>query len=189
MHLASKFMLSRAIKARSSCRDAGFSIVEGLIASVIVALAVAATAGGFNLVTSSIRGTAEKNTANLSIDNDVSRIKKLSAEYSACVTPAGGFPGNGCDVGSDISHYYFPMDPLKVDQFFAACNGAAGAHITANFVDALKNLGEPAPGVSRAVARENGGDPKNHNVIVRYTADGKESRVLKVAPVVSAWCG
>jgi hypothetical protein len=44
--------------------------------------------------------------------------------------------------------------------------------------------------VSRSsVAREAPTDPKNHNVIVSYTAaDGSIQRMIKVSPVLSAWC-
>lgn len=173
---------------------AGFSIVEGLIASVIVVVAALGTAGAFNLIMSSIKGTSEKNAAATAIDKDVSMIKDLSARYTSCVNPSGSIPADGdCDVSSNFSAYYFPKSTLdsEKNKFFAACRSAtASSHITAGFVTAINGLPKLDSGVVRKPAvRENGSDPKNHNVIVEYQVNGSTVRMVKVAPVVSSWCG
>lgn len=176
--------------------SAGFSIVEGLIASVIVVVAVLGTAGAFNLITSSIRGTSEKNAAATAIDKDISMIKDLSIRYTSCVNPVGSIPADGdgaCDVSNNFSAYYFPKSALETEKnkFFTACRSStASSHITAGFVTAINDLPELSEGVTRKPAvRENGSDPKNHNVIVEYQVNGSTVRLVKVAPVVSSWCG
>ena len=175
-------------------KSTGFSIVEGLIASVVVVVAILGTVGAFNLVASSIRGTSDKNAAAIAIDKDVSMIKDLSVRYTSCVDPIGSVPADGaCDVSNNFSAYYFPKSTLEAEKekFLAACRSVtASSHITAGFVTAINALPKLPDGVTRKPAvRENESDPKNHNVIVEYQVKGSTVRLVKVAPVVSSWCG
>lgn len=179
---------------RHSYFDAGFSIVEGLIASVILIIAVMGTAAAFNLITSSISGTSNKNAINIAIDKDVSSIKRLSIDYTSCVNPVGSVPAEGaCDVSNNYSAYYFPMSalPSEQDKFFAACRSeTASSHITAGFINAIDALPSVGAGVVRQPAiREDGNDPQNHNINVEYKSNGSSIRLIKVSPVVSSWCG
>ncbi|MCP9804637.1 hypothetical protein KBY75_13795 [Cyanobium sp. T1G-Tous] len=176
--------------------DAGFSVVEGIIASVILIVAVMGTVAAFNLITSSISGTSKKNAANIAIDKDISLIKKLSVEYTSCVNPVGSVPGAGaaCDVTNNFSNYYFPKSALVSDQnqFFAACRSTnPGSHITAGFKTAIDAISaDLGAGIVRQPAiREDGADPQNHNIIVEYKISGSSVRLIKVSPVVSSWCG
>lgn len=173
---------------------AGFSIVEGLIASVVVIVAVLGTAAAFNLITSSIAGTSSKNAVATAIDKDISMIKDLSSRYTSCVVPSGSVPANGaCDVSNNLSAYYFPQSTLETEKnkFFAACRSStASSHITAGFVTAINALPKLESGVIRKPAvREDGADPKNHSIIVEYQVNGSTVRLVKVSPVVSSWCG
>lgn len=181
---------------RNSLNDAGFSVIEGIIASVIVVVAVMGTAAAFNLITSSISGTSKKNAANIAIDKDISLVKKLSIDYTSCVNPVGSVPAGGaaCDVTNNFSNYYFPKSALASDHnlFFAACrSNSPGSHITAGFKAAIDAIpADLGAGVVREPAiREDGADPQNHNIIVEYKSSGSLARVIKVSPVVSAWCG
>lgn len=190
---------SRQLLTRHSYRsysDAGFSIVEGIIASVILIVAVMGTAAAFNLITSSISGTSKKNAANIAIDKDISLIKKFSVDYTSCVNPTGSVPVDGaaCDVSSTFSNYYFPKTAVvsEQNQFFAACRSTSpGSHITANFKTAIDAIpADLGSGVVRQPAvREDGADPQNHNIIIEYKSDGSSIRLIKVVPVVSSWCG
>ena len=105
-----------------SSEASGFSIVEGLVAAVIVVVALAGTLTGFNLTTSSIRRTSEVGGANLAVDNDISRIKNLSFLYTSCVVASGSVPADGaCDVAPGTANYYFPSAPANAQAFFDAC--------------------------------------------------------------------
>lgn len=187
-------IISRPIPARAESHD-GFSMVEGLVAGVILIAAVLGTVGAFNVITLSLGGTSDRNISNTTIDKDVSLIKKISVEYTSCVAPSGSVPaGNDlCDVSSRFSNYYFPMNPTvaRQDEFLNACRSAdPAAHITAGFVQAINQIPALGSGVVRSLAsREAPADPKNHNVVVEYRVNGSSVRLLKVAPVVSAWCG
>lgn len=178
------------------CSQQGFSLVEGLVAMVVLVVAVAGTATAFNLIVSSISRSSGQNAASLAIDNDVAQIKRLAAIYTACANPAGALPVGTDPCGNGATQtepeYFFPADPADINAFFTACAAASGSHIVDGFVNVLTATGTGASlpssvgaGVTRtSIARQNSGDPKNHNVIIRYST----GRIVKVAPVVSAWC-
>lgn len=181
------------LRLRYSYIDAGFSIVEGVIASVILIIAVMGTAAAFNLITSSINGTSNKINKNSAIDKDVAAIKRLPINYTSCVNPAGSVPASGaCDVTSKFSSYYFPMSSQASEhnKFLEACRSPnPSTHITTAFktaIDALPSVG--AEVVRQSAIRENGSDPENHNIIVEYKSNGLSIRLIKTSPVVSSWC-
>ena len=184
----------RLLVAQTICH--GFSLVEVLIAMVVLAVSVAGTVAAFNVIVSSINRSADRNSASLAIDNDISQIKRLAASYTACQTATGAIPASEqdpCGNGTtpEQAEYFFPIDPANINNFFKACSGVGGVHIVDGFLAALRGESSPGlPGVVGAgvtrtsVARENSSDSQNHNIIVRYS----NGRTVKVAPVLSAWC-
>lgn len=179
--------------------SAGFSLTEALVAAVVLAIALLGSSKALEGITTMLERSEQTNAKSLAIDNDISEIKRLASLYTACTVPSGGFPAAnescGTGISSDQSAYYFPADPgeneSNITAFFQACNNPnAGSHITQGFITAISQLPPPGSGVERSsVAREDGSDPANHNVIVRYSSsDGSVQRMIKVAPVVSAWC-
>lgn len=179
---------------------AGFSLVEALVALVVLAVALAGSSVALRGITGLLGRSGELNAMSLAIDNDISEIKRLASLYTACLVPTGSIPtgasaGCGRNLTPDQAAYFFPVDPgvneANITAFFAACKASSAAsHITQGFITAIGQLPAVGAGVSRSsVAREAPTDPKNHNVIVRYAAaDGSIQRVIKVAPVLSAWC-
>lgn len=178
---------------------AGFSLVEALVSIVVLAIALVGSSGALRGITDLLGRSAQVNAMNLAIDNDISEIKRLASLYTACLVPTGSLltAGQSCGPGitPDQAAYYFPVDPgtndANITAFFAACNVAsAGSHITQGFITAIGQLPAVGAGATRSsVEREAASDPKNHNVIVRYTTPNSPmQRVIKVAPVVSAWC-
>jgi type II secretory pathway pseudopilin PulG len=169
----------------------GFSLVEGLVAMVVLSAALIGTTAAFNLVTGSISGTGSRNNANLAIDNDIATIKQLAAEYTSCVEPLGSLPSSsgGCSAAISTSEYYFHQDPSDSEIFLSACRGDGAQHITVNLISAIN--ARPAVGfgvVRQSAVREDASDPKNHTILVAYEGQGA-SRLVKIVPVVSAWCG
>ncbi len=178
---------------------AGFSLTEALVAAVILAVALLGSSGALRGITGLLGRSGQVNAMSLAIDNDISEIKRLASLYTACRMSTGSLlaEGQSCGTGitPDQSAYYFPVDPgvneANITAFFAACNATnAASHITQGFITAIGQLPPVGAGVSRSsVAREAPADPANHNVIVRYTApDSPMQRMIKVAPVVTAWC-
>jgi hypothetical protein len=184
---------------RPPASAAGFSLTEALVAAVILAVALVGSSGALRGITGLLGRSGQVNAMSLAIDNDISEIKRLASLYTACLVPSGSMlsAGQSCGTGitPDKAAYYFPADPglneANITAFFAACNAAsAGSHITQGFITAIGQLPPVGAGVSRStVEREAPTDPANHNVIVRYTApDSPMQRMIKVTPVVSAWC-
>ncbi len=188
--------------------DAGFSLVEALVAVVVLAVALAVSSVAMRGITNLLGRSGQLNATSLAIDNDISEIKRLASLYTACQVSTGSMPPAQTDaskqdgddycatgIRSSQPAYFFPVAPgvneANITAFFNACKASSAAsHITQGFITAIGQLPAVGAGVSRSsVAREAPTDPKNHNVIVRYTAaDGSMQRVIKVAPVLSAWC-
>lgn len=171
----------------------GFTLVEALVAVVVITVAVAGTAGLFNVAMNAIRRTGDKAAQGSAVEADISRIGELAVLFNACTVATGSFdacPGQA--VGN--SFYYFPEDPADAGDFYNACNSASpSGHITDAFIQRLNNrslLPDPGSGVTRLDAeREDDSDPSNHVVVVRWrTAELNPARVFKVTPVVSSWC-
>lgn len=185
---------------RPRAGPSGFSLVEALVAMVVLAVALAGSTVALRSITGLLGRSGQLNANSLAVDNDISEIKRLASLYSACLVPTGSIPSGasaGCNRGltPNQAAYFFPVDPgvneANITAFFAACNSTStSSHITQGFITAIGQLPPVGAGVSRtSVAREAPSDPKNHNVIVRYAAaDGSIQRVIKVVPVLSAWC-
>jgi type II secretory pathway pseudopilin PulG len=189
----------RPASRRPLSSAAGFSLTEALVAAVVLGIALVGSSGALRGITDLLGRSAQVNAMNLAIDNDISEIKRLASLYTACLVPTGSVltEGQSCGAGitPDQAAYFFPVNPgtneANITAFFAACNTASsGSHITQGFITAIGQLPAVGAGVSRSsVAREVPTDPKNHNVIVRYSAaNSPMQRMIKVVPVVSAWC-
>jgi type II secretory pathway pseudopilin PulG len=178
------------VTRRSSLASSGFTLVEALVGTVIIAVAVSATFAVFSTAIRGIRLTEDQASQSSLIEADVSRIGNLSVSYNACTNSAGSLAACAGQAQGN-SFYYFPGNTANVPAFYNACNAtAAGSHITANFITAINGLAQPGPGVTRlAAARENGADPQNHVVVVQWqTPTANPARVIKITPVVSSWC-
>jgi len=188
----------------SGCdKSNGFTLVEVIVAATIIIVAVAGTLGGFNAFISASNQTQSKSEQQKMIDTDIAKISKLSQVYTACINPRGSVPApsetcQGLTASSTVqmgdSLYYFP--PATSDQatFFSACSASdANNHITKNFIKAIDLLRPvSANGVTRqAATRDDEDDASNHLVRVRWvqaTNTSNTLRLIKVVPLVSAWC-
>jgi prepilin-type N-terminal cleavage/methylation domain-containing protein len=169
----------------------GFTLIEVLVGSIIFALAVAATFALFNLALGAIRKTETQSTANAAIDADISVIKQMAEQYNACTVQTGSFDAcNGQILGD--SWYYYPSG--SDGAFRNACSAGVGeVHITDALISAINNPAirpQPTGGVVRqAAVREDSSDSKNHLILIRYVQSSRNiDRVVKILPVVSAWC-
>lgn len=200
---ASKFLAA----GRSLRRQSGFSLVEVLVALVVITLASTGAIVAFNVTNQSVRGTEERSEQNRLIDADVARITRLSETFTSCVTPEGANPTNpasyctGSDVAFGNSYYYFPVisDPnnsatwTAATDFRTACDDGT---LRANFIAALG--GGAAANIngvngSALVTRQQiqAVSGSNHLVEITWTAPGNTTRILRrirVAPTVSSWC-
>lgn len=175
--------------------DAGASLVEALVASVIIAIAgaVAITVG--NTVFSFVNSTDSQARFSAAIDNDISRVKELAQLYNACNSPTGSTAstGSGCTGYTDANSYFYFPNPSSgtgaadVAAFDSACaSSTAATHIVNNFITAVNSVSLPA-GVTRSVSKKDS-SRDNHLVEIVYSASGGISRVVYVSPYLSFWC-
>lgn len=196
----------------------GFTLVEILVSSLILVVAVVGSIAGFNLITQSVRGTGVRADQNRRIDADIAELTRISELYTSCVSPRGsvletGTPCPGRDTVDDTypiaipprnSFYYFP-DPDNVafadnqDDFFDACRTDDDEdHVTAEFI---REINEDLPQPGGDVTRENAerlepGNGDSHLVRIRWTdptrtdaaGDPRELRSVVISPIVSSWC-
>ena len=179
---------SRREQDRST--SSGISLVEVLVALVVLAVSVAGTSGMFSNAITSIFRTGDYASQASVIEADIARVQSIAVNYNACTVPSGSIdncPGQA--LGN--SFYYFPGSSGDIPAFFAACNAPSPSdHITNNFIAAVNALPQPGSSVTRETVVRAAGTPANdHAVVVRWsTSTLNNARVLKVAPVVSSWC-
>lgn len=182
----------------------GFTLVELLVSSVVLIVAVVGSIAAFNLIIQSARGTGIRADQSRRIDDDIAAITEISELYTSCVNPRGSVPASAC-TGTDVqvgnSFYYFP-DPddasFAANQaaFFDACRTNTDSnHITAGFISAINNpTVVPLPGgdVTRGSAvRVAPGVGDNHLVQIIWsdpTRNNRELRSIRTYPIVSSWC-
>jgi len=179
--------------------SSAFSLVEVLVASVIVAVASLAAISAFNVVIQSIGGTGIRADQSRRIDAQIAAISELAEVYTSCSTPLGEIPANpqaicGGTIQARSSFYYFP-DPSEsadVEAFFGACRSdIASTHITNNFILAINALPSPGGDVSAPVAvRVPPIVAANHLVRITWSSDpgGQILRGIQLSPLLSAWC-
>lgn len=200
-------LLNRNSLPRSKGTE-GFTLIEVLVSSVIILIAMVGSIAAFNLIVQSVRGTGLRADQSRRIDAQIAEISRISEIYTACGTPEGAVPadpvtpatacaGTTVNVEAGNSYYYFPdpANPAFVARFFAACrSGAESGHITAAFVDAIDAINPPVGtfegNVTRlAAARVDPLDLSNHVVQVIWESDtGLELRTFGISPLVTSWC-
>lgn len=185
----------------------GFSLVEVLVALVVLTVASAGSIAAFNATTQAIRATEARSDQNRLIDQNVAQITRISETFTSCMTPSGINPVNpdiyctGTGVAFRNSFYYFPEISNPADSatwtnatsFRSACDNGT---LRSNFITALGggsavnlNGSNGSALVTRQpiVAVSN----SNHLVQITWTVPGDSTRILRqirVVPIVSTWC-
>lgn len=194
-----KYLIKSGIKFDDSHDTSilGFSLVEVLVAVVIITVSSIAALSAFGLVTQTISGTGLRADQSRRIDSQIAQIIDFSNRYTSCLVPSGSVETScGGGISPKTSFYYFP-DPtnsdgsVNVQLFFDSCrNAVPDLHITHNFILAINALVSPGGGVSEPLAvRVN---PVASNSLVRITwrsdPGGRLLREMQLSPVVSSWC-
>ena len=181
----------------------GISLVEALVAAVVLVVVSTMAISVFNNILLYINRTGQQASLNAVIDADLARIKQVVQAYNACSSVANGARGStsstGCgSYGETNSYYYFP-DPARssgsgtdVATFEAACGSTAEAtHITKNFMTSIAATSSAAllsAGITKSVSRQDGLEAQNNNVVVTYSGPRDVSRTVLISPYLSYWC-
>lgn len=179
--------------------NAGFSLIEVVVAAAILGLIGAITANGFGVITRSTTATTAAANTLSAIDSDISKIKQISENLTCCpgscttdATTIATAVTNGQCGGSTpgLSNYYWPLLSANVTTFETACNAAAanGAIETA-MLSAINTLPQPT-GANRTVTVD---EIASHRLLVTYTGTTGSggsfvNRAIKIVPTVALFC-
>lgn len=184
-------------------RERGASLIELVIASVVLLLVAAGVVPLYSRATQDYRTARSSLDQQNSLDADFAEIRRLGERFSWCsgsgsttvnvnsVSPSG--PCTDATVGS--SNYYIPKrsdaSGIRTSQFASfetACNGATSASdpLTTALVTAINAIAAPA-GLSRTVSLDDG---LAHRLRIQYrqTSDNSLVSTLIYTPPVAIWC-
>jgi prepilin-type N-terminal cleavage/methylation domain-containing protein len=178
----------------------GFTLVEILVASVVLVVAISGAALAFMSANKiSFFGSARSQVES-AIDQDLANIKDAAYRYTYC---SGDYTitGDACNsVAPGQEDYYFPdsvahqaraeefeddcRDGSLSDDLIAAINGGSSSLALSSTATTL--------GVSRdpAVLNSTVGTPgeNSHDIRITYNQNGAVVRRVLVTPTAAAWC-
>lgn len=166
----------------------GFSLVEMMIAAVLMLIATAGSVVLFNYSISQNRNSRGKQEEQSAISEDLANIQTMNDRYT-CSTPSS------CSVTSsdpgENSYYASGTTPSTgTGSFDAACQSG---DLINNLITAIDEKDEPTAftrlGITRTVAKTTG-SPASY---LRYTVTWKNAsnarlRQITLVPTVAGWC-
>lgn len=179
----------------------GFSLVEVMIATVLLAIVVGGTATILMTANRSSQRTGALAEASAAIDTNISMILKRAEEFTCC----SGFctadaatiaaAGAKCSGSYGDANYYFPDPDIATDltNFLTRCKPTSASDgLVGPLIDSITSGANaiPAPaGITRVINADpdDGTDYTNHRILITYTGGGI-NRAVKVTPSIGAWC-
>ena len=168
-------------------KSSGFSLVELLVAAVVMVLSSIGGGALFNSATRQVNTIHESLTQQFSISNDLATVLELNDRYSCasgtCSASLGGDPPNQSSYVPDD-----PDDPAHSPTFRQLC-GAGLANGLVNQVNATAVVA--GPNVTRVASLEPAGSTSSatpHRYRVRWSSNGRTLRQVELIPTVAAWC-
>jgi hypothetical protein len=178
--------------------EQGALLVEALVVSVVVTIALLGTIGLINISTQQRQRAGERNQLNAAIDADLADIKNVASQLTCCTgecnldTPSPVGPDQLCATNNrrDDRYFYPQLDTepntegSEAEDVDDICNGD-GILADLNLVtDFPANPALAAAGGARAIAPL-GDDNGNQNILqVTYTDTNQGGAVVRVARVV-----
>jgi prepilin-type N-terminal cleavage/methylation domain-containing protein len=164
---------------------AGFTLVEVLVAIVVVAIGVTGLATLTNITSSSQVALKSANSRGDAVAADIAEIQRINDRFtcasgtclisSSDVSQNGYFPSsqNAQTTFRDRCAYRSNLDLVTTLAGLIPANSSASAALTAS-------------GVTRAVTVADQGQA--HRYTVTYTAGGSTLATLTLVPTTAAWC-
>lgn len=163
----------------------GFSMPELIISSIILAIAVLASAQLFNSSNRLNVDTSQRNNNESLIDTDLTAISKRNEHFSCKGSTSCAIP-----ITTHSIDNYFPSNPAEIVAFETLCT--TGTQLV-DLLIAQINAAQPAPaGVERGIAATPmAGHTSSHLYTVTYYSDATRTTRLRqvvFTPTVAAWC-
>jgi Tfp pilus assembly protein PilV len=170
---------------RSTPTTAGFSLIEMMIAALLMVIATIGTVAMFNYgirQNSSSRGKQEEQSA---ISEDLAELQMMNDRYTCRDEQACAVSNN--DPGED---YYHPAGTSPSSSFNAAClNGT----LLDNLITAITTTATPNAfsrlGISRTANKSVNSEGRYNRYTVTWTkSGGTRLRQITLVPTVAGWC-
>ncbi len=159
----------------------GFSIVEILIGTVLLAITLSMAATLSMVSTGAMRSSEARSRGQAQIDSDVAAIRDLAETYTWC-TGSGGFSCGSIPARTET--YYFPTNAAAIVSFETACSNPVTGDLNGALVAAINGRAQPQ-GITRTVVNDT--TSTAHRLRITY-AGPEANRVVVVVPTVAAWC-
>jgi len=175
----------RARKRHPTTQTRGFSLVEMMIAAVLMVIATIGTVSLFNYgisQNSSSRGKQEEQSA---ISEDVADIQRINDRYTCSNEQA-------CAVSSSDpgENSYYPTGPNPSSPFNAACLDGT---LLNNLISTITTTATPSAftrlGITRSVSTSASSDGRYNRYTVTWrNRAGTRLRQITLVPTVAGWC-
>lgn len=173
----------------SSAEQAGFSLVEVMVASVILLTSVTAAVTLFNFTNINARLGEEKQDEQAAISEDLAAIVRINDKF----TCAGN--GTSCSSGSSYpnENEYIPGAP---DALSDICNAdGTGTGFAPKLVDVINNLAVTSRlnelGITRSATAPkdmNANNSPPHLYSIEWKKGSVQLRQITLMPTVASWC-
>lgn len=185
---------SRVVKA--SDYNTGLTLVEVVMASLILSIIVLFAANMSGIYTRSARQARDAIRIDALVDQDFSRLERAAYYYTYC-TGSYTWDGSACGVATPgTQNYYFPLatsiSSAAAVQFQTDCklnNGTmtAALRVAMSGGDSNLNLSSDATslGLTRSVVLDDG---LSHRLRVTYSRNGAVYRERSLVPAAVFWC-
>jgi len=170
---------------RSTQKAGGFSLVEMMIAAVLMVVATIGTVGMFNYSisqNSSSRGKQEEQSA---ISEDLAEIQVINDRYTCSNETSCSVSGS--DPGENGYH---PAGTSPSTSFNAAClNGTLLDNLIATITATATPSAFSRLGISRTVTRTVNSESRYNRYTVTWAkTGGTRLRQITLVPTVAGWC-
>ncbi len=179
----------------------GFSLVEVIIATVLLAIVVGGTATILMSANRSSQRSGLLAETSAAIDTNIAMILKRAEEFTCCsgvcTADAATIAAAGakCTGSYGDANYYFPDPDNATDlgNFLSRCKPTSATDgLVGPLIDSITGGTNPIPapaGITRVIAADpdDGSDYSNHRILITYTGAGM-TRAIKVTPSIGAWC-
>ena len=171
-------------------RNSGFSLVELLVAAVVMAIASMGGTYLFNQATSQARAISQTLEQQFAISNELAVIRDHNDRYTCATIPCsvqtGGNPPN--------QNQYVPAnpdDPAHTPTFHELCTLGLADNLIRHINSTPKLTGSEITRLASADLSSTGTPSSTtpHRYLVRWSStDGRVLLQVQLIPTVAAWC-